>query len=94
MGFDYKAVDDAFDPDDQPVIEAICRNVDIYEGEASTNRQTNPYPRGTLAYATWVIAHLGAWTEYDGKPGPLLLSRGLQKYHAINYGTKIESGLL
>lgn len=82
---------DAFDPDDQPVIEAICRK---YEGEAPTKRQTNPHPRGTLAYATWVIARLGAWTGYYGKPGPLVLSRGLQKYHAIKYGTKIASGFV
>ena len=82
---------DAFDPDDQPVIEAICRK---YQGEAPTKRQTNPHPRGTLAYATWVIARLGAWTGYYGKPGPLVLSRGLQKYHAIKYGTKIASQLV
>ncbi len=78
---------DAFDPDDEPVIKAVCRD---YEGNAPTARQTNPHPNGTLAYATWVIARLGGWTGYYGKPGSLNLSRGLQRYHAIKYGTQIE----
>ncbi len=61
---------DAFDPDDEPLIEAVCKD---YEGNKPTKRQTNPYPRGTLAYATWVMARLGGWTGYYGKPGSLNL---------------------
>jgi Transposase DDE domain len=82
---------DAFDPDDEPLIEAVCKD---YEGSNPTKRQTNPYPNGTLAYATWVIARLGGWTGYYGKPGSLNISRGLQKYHAIKYGTQIERGFV
>ena len=82
---------DAFDPEDQPVIEAINMK---YEGPTPTKRQTNPHPRGTMAYATWVIARLGAWTGYYGKPGPQVISRGLQKYHAIKYGVQLGSRLV
>lgn len=82
---------DAFDPDDQPVIKAICRK---YEGQAPSKRQANPHPRGTLAYATWVIARLGGWTGYYGKTGPLVLNRGLHKYYAIKYVTKIASAVV
>lgn len=77
----------AFDPDDVPLIEAVCKD---YEGPAPTARQVNPHPRGTMAYAAWVIARLGGWTGYYGKPGPLNLNRGIQKYHAIKYGSQIQ----
>lgn len=82
---------DAFDPDDEPLIEAVCKD---YEGKAPTTRQTNPHPRSTLAYATWVIGRLGGWTGYYGKPGSLNISRGLQRYQAIKYGTQIERGIV
>ena len=82
---------DAFDPDDQPVLLAICKD---YEGAKPTARQKNPHPPDTLAHATWVIARLGAWTGYYGKPGPATLARGLQKYHAIKYGTQISNGFV
>jgi hypothetical protein len=77
----------AFDPDDAPLIEAVCKD---YEGSSPTARQANPHPRGTMAYAAWVIARLGGWTGYYGKPGPLNLNRGLQRYHAIKYGSLIQ----
>ena len=82
---------DAFDPDDKPLLMAICKD---YEGEAPTARQKNPHPPDTLAFATWVIARLGAWTGYYGKPGSATLARGLQKYHAIKYGSQISAGIV
>ena len=81
---------DAFDPHDKPLLMAICKD---YEGEAPTERQKNPHPPDTLAFATWVIARLGAWTGYYGKPGPATLARGLQKYHTVKYGAKISAGI-
>ena len=86
-----QSMSDAFEPGDQPVIEAINKR---YEGPTPTERQTNPHPTGTMAYATWVIARLGAWTGYYGKPGPQVISRSLQKYHAIKYGIQISGGLV
>ena len=82
---------DVFDPDDKPVIQALCKD---YEGPSPSERQTNPHPTECLAYATWVIARLGGWTGYYGKPGAQTLNRGLQKYYAIKYGTIIAGGLV
>jgi Transposase DDE domain len=82
---------DTFDPDDKPLLEAVCKD---YEGPAPTARQANPHPPGTMAYATWVLARLGGWTGYYGKPGPLNLNRGLQRYQAIKYGTQIQRELV
>lgn len=75
---------DAFDPDDQPILEAVSAKL-----EGKTNRQRNPHPKGSLAFAAWVIARLGGWTGYYGKPGPQVMRRGLQDFQAIKYGTTL-----
>ena len=68
---------DAFDPDDQPILEAVSARL-----EGKTVRQRNPHPRGTLAFAAWVIARLGGWTGYYGKPGPKVMRIGLADFPA------------
>jgi Transposase DDE domain len=75
---------DAFDPDDQPILEAVSEKL-----AGKTARQCNPHPNGTLAFAAWVIARLGGWTGYYGKPGAQVMRRGLQDYRAIKYGTTL-----
>jgi DDE family transposase len=76
---------DAFDPMDRPILEAVCREL-----EGKTARQKNPHPHGSLAYAAWVIARLGGWTGYYGKPGPQVMRRGLEDFQRIKYGTSLE----
>lgn len=52
-----------------------------------TKRQANPHPHGSLAWAAWLIARLGGWDSYVRKPpGPITMSRGLQKFEAILIG--------
>ncbi len=62
---------DAFDPEDIPLLEAFCAKL-----QGKTQRQKNPHPRGSLAYAAWVCARLGGWTGYYGKPGPIVMLQG------------------
>jgi len=76
-----RPLSDAFDPDDQPVLERVSHSL-----EGKTQKQKNPHPRGTLAFAAWVFARLGGWTGYYGKPGPIVMLRGLTKFHAIKHG--------
>jgi len=76
---------DAFDPADRPILEAICTQL-----EGKTARQSNPHPRGSLAFAAWVIARLGGWTGYYGKPGPQVMRRGLDDFQRIKYGTTLR----
>jgi hypothetical protein len=75
---------DAFDPDDQPILEAVSASL-----EGKTDRQRNPHPKGSLAFASWVIARLGGWTGYYGKPGPKVMRIGLTEFRAIKYGVKL-----
>jgi Transposase DDE domain len=76
---------EAFEPDDQPVLEALSSQL-----EGATTRQKNPHPKGTLAFAAWVIARLGGWTAYYGKPGPKVMRIGLEDFRRIKYGTTLR----
>jgi hypothetical protein len=62
---------DVFQPEDMPLLAAYCAKL-----EGKTERQKNPHPKGSLAYAAWVCARLGGWTGYYGKPGPLVMLQG------------------
>jgi hypothetical protein len=76
---------DAFEPADQPILQAVSKQL-----EGKTERQKNPHPHGSLAFASWVIARLGGWTGYYGKPGPKVMRRGLEDFQRIKYGTTLR----
>jgi hypothetical protein len=75
---------DVFDPDDIPLLEAYCATL-----EGKTERQKNPHPRGSLAYAAWVCARLGGWTGYYGKPGPVVMLQGWLEIQAAKRAVQI-----
>lgn len=77
---------DAIDPDDRPALEATCRSL-----EGKTAKQKNSHPEGSLAYGAWVFARLGGWTGYYGKPGPIVMIRGVAQFHAIKNGWTIRN---
>ncbi len=76
---------DAFDPADQPILEALSAQL-----EGKTARQKNPHPRGSLAFAGWVMGRLGGWTGYYGKPGPRVMRQGLDDFQRIKHGTSLR----
>ena len=76
---------DSFDATDQPAMAALCRSL---EGE--TERQRNPHPPDSLAWATWICARLGGWTGYYGKPGPIVIHNGLLQLQAILHGWNLR----
>lgn len=80
---------DAFDPDDLPLIEAYCAKL-----EGKTERQKNPHPKGSLAYASWVCARLGGWTGYYGKPGPIVILDGWLQLQAAKRAVATLLGAL
>jgi hypothetical protein len=79
-----RPLNDAIDPEDRPALEAICQTL-----EGKTQRQKNPHPKGSLAYASWVCARLGGWTGYYGKPGPIVILHGLLSLKAMLRGWRI-----
>lgn len=80
-----RPLQDVLDPDDQPALEAICQSL-----EGKTDKQKNPHPKGSLAYASWVCARLGGWTGYYGKPGPIVMMQGLQSLRAMLRGWRLR----
>jgi len=83
-GHAKRPLEDVLDPDDQPALEAVSATL-----EGKTARQKNPHPRGSLAYAAWVLARLGGWTGYYGKPGPVVMLNGSLRFRAMKQGWNI-----
>lgn len=79
-----RPVTDAFQTDDQPLLEAFCARL-----EGKTARQKNPHPKASLAYAAWVCARLGGWTGYYGKPGPVVMLRGWLHFQTAKQGADL-----
>ena len=79
-----RPLEDVFDPEDQTALEAVSDSL-----EGKTAKQKNPHPKGSLAFASWVCARLGGWTGYYGKPGPVVMLRGLYQFRSIQLGYEI-----
>jgi len=79
---------DVIEPEDQPLLEALSRDL-----EGTTARQKNPHRKGSLGFAAWVLARLGGWTGYYGKPGPLVIRRGLHDFQRIKHGAILRARL-
>jgi hypothetical protein len=80
-GATHQPLTEAFEVDDQPLLESISSKL-----AGATKRQQNPHPPGSLAFAAWVIARLGGWSGYYGKPGPKVMRRGLGDFRRIKFG--------
>ncbi len=80
-GAGKRPLQDVFDAADGEALEAVSATL-----EGKTAKQKKPHARGSLAYAPWVCARLGRWTGYYGKPGPVVMLKGLYQFSAIQTG--------
>jgi hypothetical protein len=91
-GSTAQRLSDAFDPADEPLVEALITKL-----EGATAKQKNPHPKGSLARLAWVIGRLGGWDGYAGhgyKPaGPKTMAYGLQRFDAVRHGWKLRQEL-
>ena len=83
-----RPLEDVFEADEQAALEAVSQEL-----EGKTEKQKNPHPKGSLAFAAWVCARLGGWTGYYGKPGPVVMLRGLHQFRAIQHGWSIAQNV-
>lgn len=84
-GAEGRPLEDALDPGDRPVLEAISQSL-----EGKTPKQKNPHPKGSLAYASWTFARLGGWTGYYGKPGPVVMLAGMIQFQSMKRGWSLR----
>jgi hypothetical protein len=87
-GRDKRPLTDVFEADEQPALKAVSAQL-----EGKTERQKNPHPDGSLAFAAWVCARLGGWTGYYGKPGPIVILKGLHHFRAIQHGWSLAQNV-
>lgn len=59
--------------------------------QGDTEKSKNKNNPAKLSWATWIIARLGGWKNYNSKrpPGPIILKRGLDKFASIYEGWKL-----
>ncbi len=87
-GLAKRPLQDVFESVDQPALEALSTEL-----QGNTEKQKNPHPKGSLAFASWVCARLGGWTCYYGKPGPVVMLRGLYQFRAIQHGWSLAKNV-
>lgn len=74
---------DVFETDEIDLLQHVQPTL-----EGKTEKQKNPHPPRSLAWAAWIIARLGGWKGYasERKPGPITMHRGLQAFSAMRQG--------
>jgi hypothetical protein len=83
-GKDPRPAEDLFSTDEVNVIADLQAEL-----QGRTERQKNPHPPRSLAWAAWTIARLGGWKGYstsERPPGPLTMRRGLEAFEKICRG--------
>ena len=78
---------DGFDEEDRSLLKKLNAQM-----EGNTEKQKNPHPPSTLAWAAWIIGRLGGWTGYYKKPGPKVMHIGLIEFHAAKRGWLLAHG--
>ena len=82
---------EVFNEDEIKCLEQINKTL-----QASKEKTLNKNDPQHLSWATWIIARLGGWKDYDSNrpPGPILLKEGLDKFNAMFEGWKMARSFL
>lgn len=80
-------IQEVFDDVEIQAIQALNTTL-----EGKTEKQKNPYPSYSLAFAVWVIARLGGWKPNASPrpPGPITILNGLTIFNNIMTGFRLK----
>lgn len=81
-----QSIEHVFDSGEIKCLENLNNTL---QGDTEKSKNRNDPKR--LSWATWIIARLGGWKNYNSKrpPGPIILKRGLDKFSSIYQGWKL-----
>lgn len=79
----------AFSDDEIDALQAI----EASKYAPRTERQRNPHPTRSLAWAAWIVARLGGWDGYSSSrpPGPITFKHGLDYFKGIATGWALRN---
>ena len=71
--------------------EQLCLHTLLPTLKGKTDKQKNPHPPASLAWAAWLIARPGGWNGYVSQrpPGVITFYRGLDKFETIFLGWQL-----
>jgi hypothetical protein len=74
--------------------ELECMKSTMTKFEGKTEKLKNPYKPGSLAWAAWLIARLGAWKGYASQrpPGVITFRDGWVRFHSLYAGWRLARG--
>ncbi|NBB83497.1 MAG: IS4 family transposase [Alphaproteobacteria bacterium] len=76
-GADTRPAEVAFGTDERDLLHALNERL-----QGRTEKQRNPHPTDSLAWASWIIARLGGWKNHaKNRPaGPITFKRGIERF--------------
>lgn len=85
---DSQPIEQVFDEGERKCLQQINNTL---QGDTEKSKNKNNPDR--LSWATWIIARLGGWKNYNSKrpPGPIVLKTGLDKFTAIYQGWQLAT---
>ncbi len=83
---DGQSIDEVFTQTEQQCLNDLDRKL-----SAKTQKQSNPYKKTQLKWATWIISRLGGWKGYASQrcAGLITIRNGLEKFYLIYEGWMI-----
>lgn len=81
-----QSIREVYDDEEITCLEKLCEKY-------QTPINTNPYPKQSLSWASWIIARLGGWKNApkERPPGPITFKNGLDRFNSIFEGWKLAN---
>ncbi len=81
-------VKEVFEEEEVTCLEHVNK---VYQG--ATEKQKNPHPEHSLAWASWILARIGGWKGYASqrKTGTITYKWGYEKFQTLMVGYRLKN---